>query len=262
MQNAVEQVIATMWDRYGEPLSLSEMARTAMLSPFHFVRVFRQATGVPPGRFLAAIRIHEAKRLLLTTSASVTDISIAVGYNSLGTFTRRFTLSVGISPSAYRRLPENGHPSLPYLNAYPDGSSTGYGSILAAVDMPCTDTSAQVYVGVFDSTITQGKPVTCGIARERACMLDSVPEGVWYVHAIAVQAPDGLPGNWTQSPLSAGISGPLDVRDGAFIEADVTLRPRQMTDMPILLALPALDPQRGVGVLAGFAVAAPSMTAS
>jgi len=41
------------------------MARSAMLSRFHFARVFEKETGVPPGRFLGAVRIYQAKRLLL-----------------------------------------------------------------------------------------------------------------------------------------------------------------------------------------------------
>src|SRR5215475_14067739 len=104
MFSPVESAISRMWESYGEPLSLSDIAKSAILSRFHFCRVFREATGVSPGRFLSPVRIYQAKRLLVSTSLSVTDISLAVGYNSLGSFTNRFTESVGASPTRFRRM--------------------------------------------------------------------------------------------------------------------------------------------------------------
>ena len=108
MQTAVERAIDTMWSRYHEPLSLADMADTAILSKFYFSRVFRTLTGTSPGRFLTAIRLTKAKQLLLETSLSVTEISYMVGYNSLGTFTSRFTRSVGVPPARYRALSRGG----------------------------------------------------------------------------------------------------------------------------------------------------------
>src|SRR5215471_4102534 len=104
MNSAVERAITSIWEHYREPLSLTDIAKSAILSRFHFSRVFREATGVSPGRFLSAVRIYEAKRMLVSTSLSVTDISLAVGYNSLGSFTNRFTESVGTSPTRFRRM--------------------------------------------------------------------------------------------------------------------------------------------------------------
>src|SRR5260370_23685096 len=104
MNSAVERAIASIWERYNEPLSLAEIAKSAILSRFHFSRVFREATGVSPGRFLSAVRIYEAKRMLVSTSLSVTEISLAVGYNSLGPFTNPFTDIVGVSPTRPRPL--------------------------------------------------------------------------------------------------------------------------------------------------------------
>ena len=83
---------------------LDEMARIAYLSPFYFNRIFRQLTGVPPRRFHTALRIDAAKRLLLTTDLSVTEMCLEVGYQSLGTFTTHFHELVGVSPRALRRL--------------------------------------------------------------------------------------------------------------------------------------------------------------
>src|SRR5215472_13479816 len=101
---SVERVIATMRDRIDEPLSLGSMARIAFTSRYHFNRVFRQVTGVPPAQFLYALRLERAKRLLMQTQRKVIDICYDVGYNSVGTFTRRFTDLLGVSPGTFRQL--------------------------------------------------------------------------------------------------------------------------------------------------------------
>src|SRR6476619_1111248 len=79
------------------------MGGTAYLSRFHFNRVCREITGLPPVRFHTALRIAAAKRLLLTTDMSVTEVSLEVGYQSLGTFTTHFHELVGVSPRTLRR---------------------------------------------------------------------------------------------------------------------------------------------------------------
>src|SRR5205085_11146418 len=75
-REAVERVILKMYDHLADPFSLSEMARTACISPFHFDRIFHDITGIPAVQFLYALRIEAAKRLLLTTSLSVTDVTL------------------------------------------------------------------------------------------------------------------------------------------------------------------------------------------
>ncbi len=103
---AVERVIAVMRERVDHALPLHAMAEIAHLSPYHFARVFRQVTGIPPGEFLGALRLERAKVLLLATDLSVAEICFEVGYNSLGTFTTRFRRLVGLSPGRMRGLPE------------------------------------------------------------------------------------------------------------------------------------------------------------
>src|SRR5205823_7610741 len=104
MNSAIERAIHCIWNRYSEPLSLNDIAQSAILSRFHFSRLFKDATGVSPGRYLSAVRIYQAKRMLATTPMKVTEISFAVGFDSLGSFTNHFTESVGISPSRFRRM--------------------------------------------------------------------------------------------------------------------------------------------------------------
>ncbi|HEU5160888.1 MAG TPA: helix-turn-helix transcriptional regulator [Streptosporangiaceae bacterium] len=102
MADVIDEVIKDIYARFSEPITIDDMARVAIYSRFHFSRMFRSAVGVPPGQFLTAVRIHEAKRLLLSTSLTVKEITARVGYTSVGTFSARFKNVVGLSPTAYR----------------------------------------------------------------------------------------------------------------------------------------------------------------
>ena len=61
-RRAVERVITAARERLCEPISLRDMSRVAYLSPFHFNRVFHGITGLPPAKFIAAMRLDEASR--------------------------------------------------------------------------------------------------------------------------------------------------------------------------------------------------------
>src|ERR671928_1178445 len=100
---AVERAIQVMHTQLHDLLTLEDLASVACLSPSHFTRVFCRLIGIPPGAFLAALRFQAARRLLLTTSLSVTDICFEVGYSSIGSFTTRFTQRVGLSPRLLRQ---------------------------------------------------------------------------------------------------------------------------------------------------------------
>jgi transcriptional regulator GlxA family with amidase domain len=86
---------------YAEPLDVPAMARTALMSPTHFSRKFREAYGETPYSYLMTRRIERAKALL-RQGMSVTDTCMAVGCTSLGSFSSRFTEIVGQTPSQYR----------------------------------------------------------------------------------------------------------------------------------------------------------------
>jgi AraC family transcriptional regulator len=96
-----------MRDRAEGALSLRTMAEIAQLSPYHFARTFRRVTGIPPGEIQTTVRLERAKQLLLTTDLSVTGVCFEVGYESLGTFTTRFTQLVGLSPTRWSRRSKN-----------------------------------------------------------------------------------------------------------------------------------------------------------
>jgi AraC-like DNA-binding protein len=88
---------------YGRPVSLPDVAAQANLSPYHFLRVYKQAYGETPHEFLTRLRIERAKTLLARGSHNVTEACFEVGFSSLGSFSALFAHRVGLSPSEYRR---------------------------------------------------------------------------------------------------------------------------------------------------------------
>lgn len=87
---------------YDRPVTIAQLSREAALSPYHFIRLFRRVYRQTPHQYLVQQRIARAKELLRTTDLPITEICIAVGFESLGSFSTLFHRVAGISPSAYR----------------------------------------------------------------------------------------------------------------------------------------------------------------
>jgi AraC-like DNA-binding protein len=89
---------------YAEPLDIPRLAALAHVSPAHFIRTFALTFGETPHRYLQLRRVERAMFLLRSTERSITDICMAVGFSSLGTFSRTFRQIVGSSPTEHRAL--------------------------------------------------------------------------------------------------------------------------------------------------------------
>jgi len=89
-------------DNHQQPLTLAEMAAVADLSPFHFLRVFKAATGQTPYRFLTKVRVDRARRHLARSELSITEIAHLCGFASPARLTAAFRSETGMSPSGYR----------------------------------------------------------------------------------------------------------------------------------------------------------------
>ena len=87
---------------YDHPLDLAQIAREASFSPYHFIRLFRQAFDQTPHQYLIQRRIERAKMLLAAGELSVTEVCFEVGFQSLGSFSALFHRSVGQPPKVYR----------------------------------------------------------------------------------------------------------------------------------------------------------------
>jgi len=89
-------------DELSAPLGLAALARDAGLSEKHFRRLFAQAYGVTPGRFLSGLRLRRAKDWL-ARGASVTEACMGVGFCSVGSFSTKFSRETGCSPRDFQR---------------------------------------------------------------------------------------------------------------------------------------------------------------
>jgi AraC family transcriptional regulator len=97
------KAVAYIEEHLAEPISLAALADLVGLSACYFCRAFRQSFAMPPQRYQLSQRIERAKTLLAKHTASVTDVSYAVGYNDTSAFCTAFRRLTGLTPSAYRR---------------------------------------------------------------------------------------------------------------------------------------------------------------
>jgi AraC-like DNA-binding protein len=98
---------------YARPLDVAVLARAALMSTAHFSRQFRATYGETPYSYLMTRRIERAKALLRRGDLSVTEVCLAVGCSSLGSFSARFTELVGETPTAYRARDHSALASVP-----------------------------------------------------------------------------------------------------------------------------------------------------
>jgi transcriptional regulator GlxA family with amidase domain len=87
---------------YAQDLDLPAVAAVAGVSKYHFVRAFEATYGETPMRYLGRRRIERAQDLLRHANLTVTEVCMAVGFTSLGSFSGRFSRLVGMTPTAYR----------------------------------------------------------------------------------------------------------------------------------------------------------------
>jgi len=244
IETAVERVIRAMQENLGEQITIDDMARTAMFSKFHFSRIFQRVTGISPGRFLSALRLQEAKRLLLTTSMTVADISHLVGYNSIGTFSSRFRSSVGVSPTEYRQYRGFVTPL-----AVPEQADEPHPAVVRGHIWQAPGCQpGHIVVGLFPDRIAQGTPARhVALPGAGPFEITDVPAGAWHLlaHSVEVDTSEPRTENRTETrdeARGAGQSyvaafGPLDVGSSAEVRsADLWLRPRRIFDPPALLA--------------------------
>lgn len=90
-------------ESFDRAVSIEDAAGAASLSPYHFIRRYKAVFGETPRQARIAARLDKAKELLMASDLSVTEVCMALGFSSVGTFSYAFLRRVGASPSDYRR---------------------------------------------------------------------------------------------------------------------------------------------------------------
>jgi AraC-like DNA-binding protein len=239
-----ERVISAMNRRLDQPMSNSNMADIACLSPCHFNRLFRHATGIPPIQFHYALRLDRAKRLLVSTDLSITEICFEVGYNSLGTFTSRFNQLVGMSPSAFRsltrRFASTRLSDLSALLLEPAVVPALSTSICGEVSNVACD--GLIFTALFPRAIPEGVPIACALTGGGApYYLPNPAYGIWHVFAVAIPWAAAGMQLITLDGLQRGRSGPIRAEGNGWSGASqIELSSARMLDPPVLSAIPVL----------------------
>ncbi|HKT06192.1 MAG TPA: helix-turn-helix transcriptional regulator [Rugosimonospora sp.] len=240
---AVARAIDAMRAELDAPHPLTVLARRGAFSRYHFHRVFHDVTAMTPARFLAALRMAEARRLLLHSAMPVTRISARVGYTSPGTFTTQFGRLTGITPARFRDLARSlgDEPVAARLPAVRAAAGRQAGAALRLSSPPYAES---LVVGQLFPVVSPHRPglwtLSTGIDRVRLpatpvpgeylAYLVVVPAHVRLVDALVEAQPESyLIGNAHMSLTRDGQQGPA---------ARLELRRPGPTDPPILGIMP------------------------
>lgn len=99
----IRKVLAIMRESVGQTMLMEDLARQARMSRPHFFHLFRKETHLTPMVCSSMLRMEVAVQQVSETTDSLLDISLRLGFESPGNFTRFFNMQQGISPSQYRR---------------------------------------------------------------------------------------------------------------------------------------------------------------
>lgn len=100
--HSIEETISYINENFSKNLTVGDLAERAMMSQYHFIRVFKKETGFTPHEYLVNTRISAAKYMLKTTQRSVKDICYDTGFSCESVFCAAFKKSVGVTPAEYR----------------------------------------------------------------------------------------------------------------------------------------------------------------
>lgn len=103
----VRSAMLYMSQHLDKPLSLSEIAAQVDMSPYHFLRVFKQTMGTTPAKLHMLYRLEEARNLLSNTQKSIGDIACDLGFSSQAHLSRTFSQHFGQTPNKFRKSINN-----------------------------------------------------------------------------------------------------------------------------------------------------------
>lgn len=105
VSDSITAAIRYMEDHVTQNISLDKLADIANLNKFYFARCFKNNVGMTPHQYFLNMKIQYAKRLLITTAASVEEIAEQCGFDNTSNFIRLFKQRAGMTPTAFRKIP-------------------------------------------------------------------------------------------------------------------------------------------------------------
>lgn len=100
----IEKIISIMHENYNKPINIKKYAELCCVGEDHFIRLFKNYTGLPPYNYQLRIRIDRAKDFLENTSINIRDCAETVGFDDAAYFSRVFKRFTGHPPSYYYKL--------------------------------------------------------------------------------------------------------------------------------------------------------------
>lgn len=244
---AIHDAILFIQENLDKDLSLEKLANEAAYSPYHFSRMFKKHVGVPPKYYVSSMRLQLAKRLLLDTNFPIRDIGFEVGQQSLGTFTTRFTKSIGITPAAFRTAQTNSNQYMTNLKSNKRLSterqnSSPYHQLVGSIHTE-GNFDGIIFIGIFPKPIPEGLPIRGTLLMEVSEFeLNHIPVGIYYLMATALSwGTDSKSILIPQETLRVRHPVPIHL-DGKNILSPIhlTMHKPAITDPPILISLPLL----------------------
>ena len=101
--SVIEEVTAYINEHFKEDPPLETLAKIAVLSPYHFIRVFKKETGMTPHEYIINLKIRTVKYLLKNTTLPIKDICYEAGFSGESVLCSAFRRHAGMSPTEYRK---------------------------------------------------------------------------------------------------------------------------------------------------------------
>jgi AraC family transcriptional regulator len=244
---AVERVVGYMKIHSTDPVDLNTLARVGAISKYHLVRVFEEITGTTPHHFLACLRIQSAKELLANPCASVTDVCMTVGYSSLGSFSKAFRRLVGLSPKDFRALQLDTRNALRFsggLSRFLRHQASAQGPFIEGVVEGPPEPCGTVFIGTFKTGVPECAPASGTILPGPGPFRIAAPHLTQF-HILALLVPlCATPTEiLTNVPMALVASQRFTNFAGTpSVQLRLRLRPKRITDPPVVVALAALMP--------------------
>jgi len=242
-QKCIERVIAHMKSHLDQPLDLDELAQIAAMSKFHMVRVFDELTFTTPHHFLACLRMQRAKEMLLEPDTAITEVCNAVGYSSLGTFSKTFSNLVGLSPAEFRKMPRRltlTQFATAVWNFLASDRKVSGPAIEGRIDAPKRP-NGFIFVGTFTGGVPQGIPFSGTVMVKPGFFRIKKPkESEFHLMAVLIPFSAKLGAMIANLPVGLVASKRLNLEKPGHDDPNLRLRPIRATDPPIVLALPPL----------------------